>query len=551
MLTADEIERLQDAAVWLLDPVTEYLLQDIARRISEAGQLTATASYEVWRAQQLGLSQKEIKKRLKSMLKVTEGELEKLLTQAADTGYNFDLSHLPHENAVAFRDNWTVRQIVSTAVELAGSDLTNLTQSLGMIDPFGNALPLQEVYRSCCDYAFTQVSTGAMDYNTAIRRATKNLADKGIQTINYESGTHTSVEAAVRRSVFGALGLMQEQISQNIHDTTGCDGWEISAHAASAPDHEPIQGKQYSDAEYTALNNSLVRRIGTLNCGHAAHPIILGVSKPQYTPEELEQLRQENEKGIEYQGKHYSSYEATQLQRRLERTMRKQKRKILVDEASGDEEKLTQDRIRLNATREEYRRFSKAAGLRTQNERHQVTGYGYQRANAEIRTAKQAHTEMLRSIGAESTDLKSLEKYRDAAYNNTQEYRMLSGYQRAVEKHDISPLVGFEQYRKVGADIQNRMVGVTTSTGVRIESYATHFVDRVIGQTSTPHEGMRLGVSIDDALDALQNPVRLVATRTMADGDTRQTFYSEKAAVTISSRDKRLIQTNPWKRGGK
>ena len=43
MLTADQIEVLGDYAVQLLSPVTEYLIEDIAERISEAGQLTGTA----------------------------------------------------------------------------------------------------------------------------------------------------------------------------------------------------------------------------------------------------------------------------------------------------------------------------------------------------------------------------------------------------------------------------------------------------------------------------------------------------------------------------
>ena len=141
--------------------------------------------------------------------------------------------------------------------------------------PYGCVQPLQKVYHKCMDFAFMQVSTGAADYNTAIRQATKNLADKGVYVIEYGSGVHTSLEAAVRRNVMGGLGLMQEQISQRTHDDLGADGWEIDAHSNSAPDHEPIQGHQYSDADYAALNNSLIRRIGTLNCGH---PIILGVS---------------------------------------------------------------------------------------------------------------------------------------------------------------------------------------------------------------------------------------------------------------------------------
>ena len=43
MLTADQIEVLGDYAVQLLSPVTEYPIEDIAERISEAGQLTGTA----------------------------------------------------------------------------------------------------------------------------------------------------------------------------------------------------------------------------------------------------------------------------------------------------------------------------------------------------------------------------------------------------------------------------------------------------------------------------------------------------------------------------
>ena len=200
--------------------------------------------------------------------------------------------------------------------------------------------------------------------------------------IDYESGVHTSIEAATRRCVMGGLGLMQEQISAQTHDMLGADGWEIDAHYCSAPDHEPIQGKQYSDEAYTALNNSLKRRIGTLNCGHSAFPIILGVDSPQYSREELEKMRQENEKGITYNGKHYSGYEATQKQRTLETAIRRQRKRILVDEAAGDKEKLQTDRMKLTALNQEYKRFTEAAGFKLQRERMEVVNYNWKRENA-------------------------------------------------------------------------------------------------------------------------------------------------------------------------
>lgn len=388
MLTPEQIAAIRDAAGKVADPINDFLLDDIARRIAAAGQLTSSASYQIWRAQQLGLSQQEIRKRLKKLLKKSETEIAQLLTQSAEVGYRFDLDRLPTAAAIPFAENAATQQIVAAAVDLAKEDFTNLTQTLGMIDPYGKALPLQDAYRSCTDYAFKQVITGATDYNTAIRRATKNLAQMGVRVIDYESGVHTSLEAAVRRNIMGGLGLMNEKIGQQNHDDMGCDGWEISAHANSAPDHEPIQGKQYSDAEYSALNNSLVRRIGTLNCGHLAFPVILGVNSPQWTDEQLRKFREDNEKGITYQGRHYTGYEATQMQRRIETSMREQKRKILIDEATGDKRKLQADQIRLVRLRDEYKRFSEAAGLRTEPERAMVAGFGRGQAARAAKTVE-------------------------------------------------------------------------------------------------------------------------------------------------------------------
>ena len=390
MLTAAQIDALRDASGQLLDPVTDFLIENIARRVSEAGQLTGTAAYQVWRAQNLGMSQKKLKKELQKRLNVSEAELEKLLKQAAKTGYNFDLSRLPTTKGIPFAANSSIQQIVNAAVLQAKKDLTNITRTMGFVGSDGKARELTKAYKKACDDAFMRTVTGGQDYNSAIRDALKGLADKGIVSIDYASGKHYTVEAAVRQNIMGGMGLMQEQISEQNHDELGCDGWELSAHANSAPDHEPYQGRQYTDKQYKALNNSLIRRIGTLNCGHAAFPIIMGVHSPQYTEEELEDFRQQNEAGVTVDGRHYTGYEATQRQRKLERAIRGQKRKILIDKTVGDEEKLQNDQIKLVRLRDEYTRFSKAAGLPTQHARAEAAGFTWKEGKAAESTAKAA-----------------------------------------------------------------------------------------------------------------------------------------------------------------
>ena len=380
MLTNDQVSALRVAFEKIADPVNEYLIQDIARRVAQAGQLTSTAAYQIWRAQNLGMSRKEIKKSVAAILKKSAAEVRELFKQAAEVGYRFDLDQLPTADAITFKDNTSVQQIVEAAVKLADEQFQNITQTLGFQTPDGTVHPLMDAYQKTTDYAFQQVISGAADYNTAIRQACRKLADGGVKTIDYASGVRTSLEAAIRRNMMGGLGLMVEQISQKNHDDLGADGWELSAHANSAPDHEPFQGRQYTDEAYTKLNDMLQRRIGTLNCGHNAFPIILGVNDPQHTKAELEKFREDNEKGITFKGRHYTGYEATQMQRKLERSIRAQKRRVLAAEASGDKEGLTLAKTRLQVLRQNYSRFSKAAGLRTEDERLFVSGFGRKQA---------------------------------------------------------------------------------------------------------------------------------------------------------------------------
>lgn len=375
MLTPEQVQGLQIAFERITQPITEYLIKDIARRVADAGELTSTAAYQIERLKMLNVSIPEVKRKVAELLEKELDEVESLFRQAAEVGYNFDISRLD-PNAVPFADNLTMQQIVEAAVKLAREDLTNITQTMGFEGVDGVTRELSDAYTNATDYAFNAVSTGAMDYTTAIERACRQLANKGIQTIDYASGVHTSLEAAVRRNMMGGLGLMVEKITQKNHDDLGCDGWEISAHAASAPDHEPIQGKQYPDAEYQRLNDSLVRRIGTLNCGHNAMPIIIGVNEPQYTRAELEQFRRDNAKGVSFEGKQFKTvYEATQYQRKIERAIRAQKRRQMIAESQRNTERAQQAKTRLKVLQAEYRRFCKATGLRTQDERLFVAGW--------------------------------------------------------------------------------------------------------------------------------------------------------------------------------
>ncbi len=66
-------------------------------------------------------------------------------------------------------------------------------------------------------------------------------------TIERSDGRTFSVEFMAQRVVMAKMGEMTTAINESITTTAGATVGEISAHSASAPDHEPYQGRQYSD----------------------------------------------------------------------------------------------------------------------------------------------------------------------------------------------------------------------------------------------------------------------------------------------------------------
>lgn len=82
---------------------------------------------------------------------------------------------------------------------------------------------------------------------------------------------------------------------------------------------------------------------------------------------------------------------------------------------------------------------------------------------------------------------------------------------KAVNKGDISPLIDFDLYESKAREIKDELVGLKINNDINYEitDFSTHFIDRVLGQTSTSHEGMRLGTTIEQLKDSIANPRKL------------------------------------------
>lgn len=362
-LTPEEIDGLWELIMSIYGPIAEELLRDLCRCIAAAGGVTSGAEYKLLLAKSLAGADDVIADTLRRQTDLTDEAVEQLMQWAA-------------EKTAPLENSESLRNIADAYVEVTRNEVTHVLGELAAADVDGRVYPIKDVYRRTMDYVFRQVSSGAKTPEQAVRRATLRLWQRGIRTIERSDGRSFSVEYMAQRAIMSKMGEMTTAINEKHHNDGGYDGWEISAHSACAPDHESIQGRQYSDEEYKILNSRLQRRIGTLSCKHIAWPIKLGVDKPQWTQEQLAELAQQNAQGITYEGRHYTQYEATQQQKALENSIRQCKDRIAAAQEQGElgSGELRSSRILLRQLKAEYERFSAAAGLPTAPERLQAAG---------------------------------------------------------------------------------------------------------------------------------------------------------------------------------
>ena len=366
MYDDERLEELRKRAAAIAEPIWETLLRDIVRRVRGAGGITSTAEYQIYRAEQLGFAEKAIKAALAEQLKISDAAIDMLFEELRD-------------ETVRFEENAELRQLVEAYGAVSKKAAAADYEGLWAPGPDGKLYTVKEAYGKIMDFAWMQTATGTYDFQTAVREATKKLLERGLRVIPGKDGRSYRLEYAVRSYITNRMGEMFNAVNQMNYDAIGADGWEISAHPAPAPDHAPYQGRQYSKEEYDRINNSLARKFGWWNCRHLVYPVRLGVSPRAYSDEQLQKYLDDNEKGVWYNGQHYTLSEARDRKRQLESLISQTKYDILA--AEGDDQLLKERQIRLQNQRREYERFCRETGQDPENWRTMVATFGRSEAS--------------------------------------------------------------------------------------------------------------------------------------------------------------------------
>lgn len=382
MLTPDELKAVPDNIVKIYQTLEEEIIADIARRLEKTGEITDTANLQLDSLTRLGNDLEGIKKRITDTNKLSREELDRLFREAAERSMEYE--NIGYKKAgkstLSLEDSPMMQQFVKANMLKTHSELKNLTKSLGF-KVGGQFLTVAKTYQSVLDYAQFQIASGAFSYRQAIQIAVRKLADSGLRTVDYESGRSNALDVAVRRATLTGINQTTAQLSIMQMGELGGEYVEVSAHMGARPDHSVWQGKVYhvggEKNGYPDFESSTGYGTGAglcgWNCRHSFSVFFPGSSVRNYSDRTLQNL---DPMPFEYEGKTYTYYEATQKQRQIERQMRKTKREMVAYDAAGAKDDFTTASIKLRMQKDQYVAFSRAAGLKTRNERHQVYGFG-------------------------------------------------------------------------------------------------------------------------------------------------------------------------------
>lgn len=396
MLTEEVIEKVTERLVNRVEKTNEYILKEIGRSIKKIGTFNPSKAQQLVQIMKYGGSFEKIVNKLAELTELNVKDIYKIFEEVAKNDYVFAKQFYEYRNIpyTPYSKNYELQKQVNELARITAQEYVNLTKTSAL----GFGLPnkdggisferLERAYYDLLDEAVLSISQGKETFDSAMYRQLKNIGESGLK-VAYPTGYTRRLDSAVRMNLKSGLQRLHMEEQKQLGYWFGADGVEISVHNNPAPDHEDAQGKQFSNEEFEKLQTTGIattydkkeidmfkgdsfRPIGEWNCYHYTFSIILGVNEPQYTNEQLQKIIDDNEKGFDYEGKHYTNYEGTQLQRKIETAIREQKETQILAESSENELLMQDSSRKLRILNRKYREVSSISGLPTKMERLKV-----------------------------------------------------------------------------------------------------------------------------------------------------------------------------------
>ncbi len=323
MITPEQWKQIAKQANRLYNELELEIIREISERIANVGYANTVVSNDVLIVQEMGLLYEDVINLVAKYNEVSESQIQEIFEEASIKSLSYD-DRIYKEaglNPVPIKRSRSMMQLIAATIEKTKYNLNNLVLT--------TANTSQTQFYDAMNKAYMEVSTGVKSYSQSIIDTIKEISNQGAY-IEYKSGHHRSIESAIRTNIVTSVNQTCGRLQEMRADELGWDLMEITAHGGARPEHAEWQGKIVSRSGqlgYLSLNDigyGEVTGFKGVNCRHDWRPYYKG-SSLTYSEKELEEI---NNATVKYNGKIMSKYDAEQLQRKMERQIRQDKKDI-------------------------------------------------------------------------------------------------------------------------------------------------------------------------------------------------------------------------------
>lgn len=414
MLSEEVIDKVVERLVNRINKGNEYILKRIGESVKKIGTLSQSEAEELKVMIMYGGDYDKMISRLSEITNINEKEIYEIFDEVAKKEYGYakkffdykDMSYIPYEETA-------LKNQVDALAKITANTYKNFSNTsligFNAFDEAGNLVfkDLRETYIDIMDQAILNVGQGKQTFDEAMYETLSQLGKSNLQTVEYEStyidkdGNERhytrSLDSAARMNLKDGLMNLHNTVQEEVGRGFEADGVEITVHGNPAPDHADVQGRQFSNKEFEKLQSKgyakdykgkevdmrtyskkghmSFRPISMYNCYHTVYSIVLGVNDPQYSNKQLEEMKEESNSKVNFEGRDYTKYQCTQLQRRLESEIRKSKNEQILGRSSNNTELIQKSQERITKLTKKYRDLSKISKLPEFMERMRISGY--------------------------------------------------------------------------------------------------------------------------------------------------------------------------------
>ena len=393
MLSEDALERLSERLVDRIESLNVFMINKLGKQMVDIGTLTPSQLREVLQSVKYGNDLDEIVEKISEITDMSVKDIYEIFEEVAKQNQEYAKQFYEYKNInfIPYEQNIALQEHVRTIAKVTANEYINMSKTFAYIKTNSRGIKeytkLADIYQKITDEAILSIAQGRTSYEMAIKQAMREMATNGLKTVDFETGYSRRADSSVRMNIMDGIRRLSRELQEEFGKEFGANGIEISHHKNAAPDHiDTVDGKQFSTKgdviingvkyqDYNTVNNGLDRHVGELNCYHFTYQIVLGVSDPLYSKEQLEADKQANMNGFEFEGNHYTNYEGTQLQRQLETKIRQYKDRQIGAKSINDTDEVYHCQEKIRQLTDKYYDLQKVSGLPTKIDRLRVDGY--------------------------------------------------------------------------------------------------------------------------------------------------------------------------------